>query len=783
MRRTGRTSAPFIAAWLLLLFLAVPARAEDLFVRFVLNSEDKGEILVRMDPSGDFLVREADLGEAGLRGAAGRTVPIDGDPHVSLASVPGVRFAFDEKTLSLLVDVPPGMFPKRTIDFLPERNKTVLRPKDPGGFLNYGLTYTTADGFAFSSFNGTGQLGARSGDILFLTDGAWTRTPSDSSFVRLMSSLTYDRRETLQRFVAGDAVASSGDLGGNVTLGGFSLSKTYAMDPYFIRFPMANLSGFASTPSEIQVYVDGTRIRTERISPGEFELRNIVDYGGAGVVTVVVKDAFGREERIASPFYFTDVLLSKGLHEYDYHAGFLRERFGEESNRYGSAGFTALHRYGLRENLTAGLRAEGGKGVLNAGPTATWRIGGAGTVTASASAGLRDGGRFGAAGLIRYVYQDRSRNARISWRGFSPDYAVLGEAEGARGGRTEIAAGAGYGTRRFGNLSIDAASLGKRSGPDRKTIALSYSRTLLRRVTLLATARRVREEATSGEIFAGLTYYPGGDLSLSAGYRNSGGADTETLQVQKNAPEGQGYGYRFSAERTDVGDAPVTVVDPFVQYNARRAILTGEYRVEMADAGGTTESARASLSGAVVWVGGTPGLTRPVNDSFGLAYVDRLEGVRVLVNNQEIGRTDREGKVFLPNLASYYENQVAVSDRDIPIEYSLPEVLKIVSPPLRSGSVIRFQATRIQAVTGRIVARLDGKEAPLEYREGIVEAGGRDIAFPTGRKGEFYLENLPPGAHRGRVEYNGSRCRFDLVVPASEELIVDLGEVSCEESR
>ena len=63
--------------------------------------------------------------------------------------------------------------------------------------------------------------------------------------------------------------------------------------------------------------------------------------------------------------------------------------------------------------------------------------------------------------------------------------------------------------------------------------------------------------------------------------------------------------------------------------------------------------ARLSAAGGIVYVGGRVGFSRPVTDSFGLVRVDRLEGVRVSLNNQEIGRTDASGEVFLPNLGSY----------------------------------------------------------------------------------------------------------------------------------
>jgi len=155
----------------------------------------------------------------------------------------------------------------------------------------------------------------------------------------------------------------------------------------------------------------------------------------------------------------------------------------------------------------------------------------------------------------------------------------------------------------------------------------------------------------------------------------------------------------------------------------------------------------------------------------------------VYLNNQEIGRTDEKGRVFIPNLGSYYENQVSIGDRDIPIDYSLSEVAKFVSPPLRSGSVIPFEVRKFQAVTGTLHVQSGEKVSPGEYLEVMMGVGEREISFPTGKGGEFYLENIPPGSHRASVRIPDRPCSFDLVVPESDEMIVDLGEVTCEGIR
>lgn len=785
--RAARRRAP-LPLFLLLGFLFLPSAArcaDSFYVKIFLNSEEKGEFLVRLLDDGDFLVRSADLSAIGLSLPPGRTTEIDGEPHRSLRSLEKISFAFREKTLSLELTAHPSVLPRRVVDFQAPRQRKVLYPRDPSGFFNYGVTWTGGDPGDAESLDVTGQAGARRGDFLFLSDAAFEKTRADRRLVRLSTSVTRDRREDMQRWVFGDLTASSGDLGTGVNLGGFGFSKVYRIDPYFLHYPLAGVGGMVSLPSRAEVYLGGTRIRTENLPPGQFELKNISSLGGRNDVTVVIRDPFGREQTIRYPFYFAETLLEKGLHEYSYNVGFLRRKFGEESNRYGPIAFSIFHNYGLSDRATLGGRGEGTRDGANLGPQASFRVGEAGIVALSLAGSARRDGRLGAAGEATHSFQGGAVSTRIFLKGASREYAVAAEEgrDSAAGVRYEVDVGAGYGTPRTGTISVDADYLKRHSGADRRTLAASWTRTLGRNLSVLFSLRSAREGETVNEVMLGVNYYPGGDLSLSGNYRAAGGVRNGTAQARKNLPAGEGWGYNVSVDRMDSAALSSTAVNPSLQYNARFGSYAAEYRGERIDGDGGSGLGRLSAYGGVAYVGETIGLSRPITDSFGLVRVGSLEGVRVYHNNQEVGCTDARGKLFLPSLGSYYENQVSIADKDIPIEYSLREVLKVVSPPLRSGAVVPFEVKRFQAVTGTLGVRRDGEWKPAEYVEARLPAGGKEVAFPTGKGGEFYVEDLGPGTHPAYVEQEGKRCLFELAVPAKDDLVVDLGRITCEDSR
>ncbi len=765
---------------ILALFPPAPRCEDSFYVSVLLNGERKGEFLVFRLEDGDFLMRGQELKAFGISLPDAPVRTIGGEPFLSLRSLPGISYAFREETMTIELSAAPSLFPKQVIDFMPQRRANVYYPKDTGGFFNYGVSYSAGSSFEFQGLDAAGEVGFRYGDYLFFTDSTYTHTRTEDRYVRLTSNVTYDRREEMQRAILGDFQASSGLLGSNLLLGGVSFSKVYRIDPYFIYYPMAGFSGQVAYPSVAEVYLDGNRIRSEKLSPGQYDLRNIAYYGGMRDISVVIRDPFGREQRVTRPYYFTDTLLGEGLHSYSYNLGFRRERYGVESNQYGSLTFSAFHDYGVSDSLTVGFRGEGDPDLVNAGPQASYGTRSAGQFFLSVAGSAAKGNGGGGGAVLGHQFQNREFTTNLFLQGRTREYATVMESGSSDRLRYEAGAGVGYGTSVAGYFSVDYAVRGRYGGQDQRIASAGYTRTFFGNLSLQLRYRDLRQEIAVNEFFAGVTYYPWTDTSLSAGYRRTEDANSYTVQAQKNQPVGEGWGYRLAAGRTDAPAASVTNVNPFVQYNAKRGIISAEYQGDFPDSGKTLERYRLSVAGGIAYVGGAFGLSRPINDSFGMVTVDNLAGVRVFQNNQEIGRTDARGRVFVPEMGSYVENQISIADKDVPMEYSLGEVSRLVSPPLRSGSVIRFEARKYRAVTGKLGVTVDGRIRPVEYHEIRTMVDGKELSFPTGKGGEFYLENLRPGTYDVTFEFEGRKCGVALKVPESEETIVDLGGFACE---
>ena len=765
-----------------------PPRTQDyadgqmLVVEISLNGVRKGEFTVMAAPNGDFLVDESDLKDMGVQPPYGSSIVVAGEGRISLRALQASELRFDEGKLALFVTLPPERLPKKSLDLQPGRPQRVLEPRDNSAFFNYRALYSGDNTGGPINLALSTELGVRVGGFLLRSESTHARgSASTRQDIRYTTSLTYDDRRKLQRWTLGDFSASSGDLGSVLNLGGISFSKSYQIDPYMIRQPMASFVGNITTPSQAEIYLDGVRVRTETLQPGQFALRNLNYYGGQREITVVIRDRLGREQALVYPFYFTDTNLREGLDEYSYNLGFQRKNLGIASNDYGKLALSAFHRYGVNDNLTIGGRGEAEAGRVNLGFTAASRLNSIGVVSGSLSAGRNPGGG-GWASVARYAYQASQFNGQAELRRTSPHYETLGQTVSADRPKKELSVGASYGTPQIGSVSIDWRQLRQYVGSDQRSVSLSYSRTLFGSLGMLASVSRITgaaNTASTSSFFLALNYSPKRDVTTTFLHSQNAGSSSDVVQFGTNTPVGEGFGYRMVGERsTTDGLGAGYRFAPSVQYNGAHGVYTADFTSHRSPGGSPQQAYQVGIGGGVAYVGGALAFSRPVTDSFGIVKVGELEGVRVYHSAQEIGRTDSTGRVFVPNLASYAANRVAIDDRDIPIDYMIANKELDISPPLRSGSMIRFDVMRIQATTGRLAVRIAGQAQVAEYIDLFVMVDGKEIVTPTGRGGEFYVENLKPGRYAARFSLGERRCAFELTVPPSQEMLVDLGELN-----
>ena len=770
----------------LVLMIVVPsfvAAAETVVLKVFVNQGDKGDHFLLMTGDGDVLLPLETLEEFGIfpeRKAGGtETAGTDEKRPVSLRSFePGISFRIDEKASALHIAASPELFESREINLSPETPRDSIASAENSAFFNYQLYYSLGDNLDFVSFSLPTELGVRTNDWLFQSSASYRQTDDERNLFRLTTNAIHDFPSNMVRLTIGDSNATSGFLGSAGRFGGIGVSKYFGMSPYFKPFPELDISRVIDTPSNVTVYVDGRKVSSERLDPGEYTFEGLPAVTGAGETRVVIEDAFGRIDETATPFYLSSALLKKGLEEFDYMLGFKRESMGSHNDRYTDLSFLCFHRVGVTDGLTLGFRAEADADVANLGPTATFLLGPYGEISATAAVSQTwdENREFGAAGSLDYVFRAKRYNLRFSCKKYSENYGNLYLMESSDKPDYTFLGGVGVSTGKFGSFSASFSRNAMRVGDDFDRTVATYSRGVAPGVSLSVTASWLRGEYRSDEIFAALHFSLGKSRSGSLFYSQKEDFRAMRGTVQKSPPCGPGFGYRISAGVDNPDDCSSRENgEAALDYRGAYGILGGSVRKY-----DDSEMYDLKFSGGLTFLDGAMRFSRPVTDSFALVRIEGAEGVNVKYSNRVVGETNDKGEMIIPDLISYYYNRISVDSGEFPIDMKLDKRELYVFPGFRAGGVAVFDAVRLKAFEGNIYILEKGKKRSAQYAGLKIRIDGNEIETVLGDNGFFYLENISPGKWPAHVFWETGHCDLIMEFPESDEMSVDMKEFVCE---
>jgi outer membrane usher protein len=773
--------------------------ADTLILSVTLNTVSHGEFFLKRSDSGTLLMRREDLQQIGLKTAAVSATTLDSEDYISLSDLPGLTVTVDEKLLLLdllagaaLVDLP------RIVRNYSPVARAYVPTQNTSAFLNYRIDYSNGIDVHSPVWSGTAQAGLRRGNLLLLGDGYFQRSQETQQAVRLMTNLSWDRPAHMSRWVAGDISASSGEPSGPILMGGLNYSTAFSIAPGTIMYPMGEFGGVATTPSEADIYVNGILVRRERLAPGDYRFRNLPFSSGANNVEILLRDSFGNEKWSSTRFYLSDQLLAASLNDYSYSIGFMRHDFGSASNHYGRPLLIGKHLFGINDSLTVGAGVEVADNLISMVPRAVISLSRVGVMNILAGASVERERDWGTTLGIGYQFQSRQVNYTLSLSHSSREFRTLSNQQAADTSRLECGTGISVGSPSFGTVSLNGSYSETWAGQFKRSLVASYSRTLAKRVQFTASVNSTWGTFNSLNFFTGLTFFPMKDLTASATVQTGPGVDKETVSLQKSLPVGEGVGYRATIEREQSRNQTLLRANPYLQINTSIGSYTADLQGQYNQQNSTTEgSYLVSAAGALVYAGGHVGLSRPVSSSFAVVQVEGMADVTVVLDNQEVARTNANGMAYIPNLQSYQENVIAFKDQLIEANYLIKRYKTIVNPGIYGGECIYFPVARIQAYGGRLLTE-DGQ--PLEYAMVTLRSSDTEFSFTTLRGGEFYFENLVdsqtasgtreercgdpspyrltvvPGIYTATVADGGPEQHFTLHIPISDAIYVALGE-------
>jgi len=742
---------------------APPPTLEPVILDTHVNHQSYGQHFFFLDPSYHVYTQPETLKRLGFKPDIWQAWK--NQKHFALALLaPSIKYQFDEINIRLLLEAEPQAFEPQFIRVQPKpitSEKALIKPEPLSAFLNYQLEGRNET--QTWTFNVPWEIGLKYRDWLFYSNFSYQSEPQ--SVVRLLTNVTWDSTEHLERWVFGDFAPVSQTLSETAVVTGISVQRFFAQQPSFSSLPDLQLHQLLKHPANLEMYLNNELLDSWSVKPGRVVLTDFMQGVGQGQVRLKIKDILGNERFYHQSFLLNQSLLKPNLHDYIYQFGWERHNFGQQSQALGNWLLTGQHRYGVSEHLTANLAFAAKPQAHYLSPSLDWVWKGQ---LQSHWRGhyLKRGGRNSFATNVFMQYQARYFNLNVGIDAYSKHYAT-DDTDAAL--QQRIFTGLSLPNRKqWGSVSLFWEHNQYWQTETQQSFSINYQNKLFQNWHVLLSARYQQGAEQGVEVFAGFNYQFGKDWRLQARHSQTTGQQRNNLSLSKSAKRGLSQGYRLNVQQINNAEW---------QTNARwqsrwqQGVLDTQYQYS-AD----TKSASLSWAGGVAWLPDAGiHFSRPINDSFALISANEV-GIPIQMGEQLMGKTNAKGEVLLPELSAFYENRVKIDLQALPLNYSLQQSEQFIKPSYRSGSQVNFAIEKFTAVEGTLIFQ----QKAIEQMPMQLQINSKTIPAFIGKAGYFYLENLPIGKHSGRVTDKKIRCTFILDIADSKDIVQYLGDIICE---
>jgi outer membrane usher protein len=729
-----------------------------------INSQPVTEVLVLLrDRAGGFWIEERDAARLRLQTAGQRLRTINGKAWLALSALPGIVLTLDEGRQRLDVTAPAGAFVPERVSLAP-RATPMPGTASPGAFLNYQLSARRVG--STDTSGGFAELGAFAARGVVTSSSLLRSDPLGTRGLRLESTYTADFPERMERLTIGDAISDGDSWGSAVRFAGIGWGRDFSLRPDLVTTPLLSVAGNATVPSTVDVYVNRQRVSTQAVQPGSFIIDRLPVVTGSGNVSLVVRDALGREQVYTQPFYSSIRLLAAGLSQYGVSLGAIRRDYALESNAYGAMMGAASWRRGITSGLTVEAHAEYLANAAHAaGLGVAVALGRAGVANLALASG-GDASGSGTLATLGFERQGARFNFALASSLASSGYRQIASSEqGALRTRRRDLLQFGASLGRAGSVAVALVHQKFDDARSEQTGSLSWSRVLGERGAInLSASRNVFEGSASTSFF--LTFALAMDQRSSLAVAMNGGAGEGAppneiyTSYSTNPPVGPGSGYRVAASTTGAYD---------LEWRRQQAV--GDLALEAVRNGGVS-AASVDWSGAASLLDGEVHALRRIDGSFAMVDVAGLAEVPVYVDNQFVARTDRNGRALIQGLRAYEANRISIDPVELPLETRIDSRTLVLAPAFRSGVVARFAVEQTHGATFRLVTP---EGAPLAVGSTATFAGQ---SFPVTFDGVTYVTGVDR-VTAGEAQDGTRRCRFEVELPPGNDPLPDLGAVVC----
>ncbi len=732
----------------------------------------------RQRQDGSLLIKPDQLRNVGIKPVKEAALQNGRDSDwIDVGRLPGVSVTYNEDNQTISFDATEDSRAARVIDAQADEMPAAGYDEEEkaatsnfGGLVNYTIYGATGgqDWYDLTEFQGvSGLLEGRLFGPYGVLSSSQILSSSDSDrfgSTRLDTRWSYSDQERLMTYNVGDIITGGLSWTRPARLGGIQIRRNFTLRPDLVTMPLPELSGSAAVPSTVDVYIDNARRASRTVPAGPFSITNLPVVTGNGTARLVVRDALGRETISETPFYASSSLLAKGLADFSAEAGFARRYYGTESNNYDDniVGSATL-RFGVTNNMTLEGHLEGASNFYNAGAGGVFSIGsfGVGTVSGAVSKYESEAG-----------YQLSASVEAELWdvKFFARTQRTFGDYNDIASVTSEIMK---YGLPSYSarpakaldqvsvslppmfndtNLNFSYAQIETADFDKSRILGMTATRPFGEKGNMFMSAYTDLARKDSFGVFAGLSWSLGNNTTASTSLSSDETGATATAEIMKS-------------EQAEIGSTGWRVRGSYGENNIASA--SGSYRSKIGRIEGGIEKfnenvrANAQFDGAVVFAGGGVFLANRIDDAFGVVDVGAPD-VEVQFENRPMGKTNKKGKMLLPNLRSYEKNTITIDVTNLPIDASVGETRQIVSPSDRGGAVVDFN---VKADTRAALVTLRDDEGNYVETGSTAQLNGSG-EFIVGYDGQVYLEGI--AASNALVVSRAGKSNCEVTFPAPD---------------
>ncbi|ORM65175.1 fimbrial assembly protein [Pantoea rwandensis] len=685
-----------------------------------------------------------------------------------VTTMPQVTARYDSVQQVLQLQVPDSWLPKQMLS--DRQNAPYQAISSPGMLLNYdAYSVKSADTSSYSAIWLEQRFFSASGYLS--NTGSWrqywqanSNNDGREGYLRYDTTWKYSDVDRMLSYQLGDVISNSLSWSNSVRLGGLRISRSFAVRPDLVTYPMLNWSGTAAVPGSVDVFINGYKASSNSLNAGPWTLTSTPYINGAGEATLVTTDALGRQVETSIPFYVSNQLLRSGLSDFDFSAGALRQNYGIHSADYDAAAVSGFYRYGLNDHLTLALQGEGREGLARTGVGADMAVARLGTLSLSASQS-QAGGR------------GQQYSAGYSW--YAPSFSLSVSHVQRSSGFSDLSV---YNTsatlsRRAEQATLSLAPFGRWAGTfglgyfditahdsTRTRLAnLSWSHGLWGSSSLHLTLNKtLGEHGMAAQLQLLVPFDQAGSLSLSS-QRDSAGETAQTVSYSRAAPAAGGVGFNLAASQNNDGYQQADLT-----WKNRYAVLSGG---TYGSSGDRTQWFDAS--GALIWMDGALFASSKINDAFIVVSTSGYSGIPVRYENQLLGNTDSGGHLLVPWVSAWYPAKLTIDPLNLPADINTPLVEQRVSVREASGALVNFPLRKTRPL---LVTLVDSQHHPLPPGTLVTETQSGQTT-PMGYGGQAWFEDVPEHSVIA-VSLLGGQCRHALALTGEQAQFI-VGPLVC----